>query len=182
MSMGETSWHPVCLIRPGDGKHVAVQVTTDNFMKLFDIVNRCLNAHAAAAKEGVHTPTRKLRRTRSNPQKPKGPPDGREYYVNGKEWVTCTYNTDVVPPRNRSNKSVKGSANRRFIKNSPVKPTGVSSGPRPDATERASAGDSKRNRHGGRTQIKGHVAVAPQRDDDDGKSSSSEMFGVISSV
>ena len=150
-------------------------------MKLFDIVNRCLNAHAAAAKEGVHTPTRKLRRTRSNPQKPRGPPEAREYYVNGKEWVTCTYNKDAVTPPNGSRKRFKGSTNRRFIKNSPAKPTGVSSGPRPDAKKKASTGNSKRNRHGKGTQIKKHVAVAPESDDEDSKSDTSEMFGGVSS-
>jgi len=188
MSMGETSWHPVCLIRPGQ-QNVAVQVTTDNFMKLFDIVNRCVHAHAAAAKEGVQTPTRKLRRTRSNPLKPKGPPEERKYYTPSKGWIVCSYPEDAVTPPNRRRESPQNggvphtnrSANRRFLKNSRVKPAGISSGPRPVAKKKASAGDTKRNRHGKGTQIKKHEAVAPESDDDDSKSDTSEMFGGVSS-
>ena len=169
VSMGGTDWHSVCLIRPGQ-QNVAVQITADSFMKIFDIVNRCLDAQAASEKTGVHTPTRKLRRTRSNPQKPRGPPKSREYYVNGKGRVFCEYK-DVVTPPDGSRKRIKGSTNRRFVKHSPTKPNGGSSGPRPVAKKRASAGDSKRNR---RTLSS---AAAPQRDDDDDKSSSHDLFG-----
>ena len=167
--MGGTDWHPVCLIRPGQ-KNVAMQVSTDNFMKFFEIVSRCLDAQAASEQAGVHTPTRKLRRTRSNPLQPKGPPEAREYYIKGKEWVLQTSKESVTPPSGSRTRG-KGATNRRFVTKSPVTPKGVSSGLRPDAKKRASAGGNKRNT---RTLSS---AAAKARDSSDGEESSQDIFG-----
>ena len=39
-------WHPMCLVRPGT-KNVAMEATTENFAKLFEIVSKQLDASTA---------------------------------------------------------------------------------------------------------------------------------------
>jgi len=117
MSMDGTEWHPECMIRPGQ-INVAVHASIDNFIKLFEIVNRRLQAHKTLEDAGVHTPTRKLRRTRSNPHHPKGPPEAREVYIKSKGWVVVTHKDGVTPPKGSRTRG-NGAANRRFVKNRP---------------------------------------------------------------
>ena len=138
MSMDGTEWHPECMIRPGQ-INVAVHASIDNFIKLFEIVNRRLQAHKTLEDAGVHTPTRKLRRTRSNPHHPKGPPEAREVYIKSKGWVTVTHKDGVTPPKGSRTRG-KGAANRRFVKN---RPTSLSSAHPKLSKTRASAGGKK---------------------------------------
>ena len=140
MSMVGADWHPLCMMRPGQ-INVAVQASIDNFIKLFEIVNRRLHVHETLEDAGIHTPTRKLRRTKSNPHHPKGPPEAREYYIPSKEWVKMTHTDGVTPPKGSRTRG-KGAANRRFVKNLPASPS--SAHPKLLKT-RASAGANKRN-------------------------------------
>ena len=66
MSRGATEWHPLCVIRTGT-KNVAMQSTTDNFTKLFELVRKCLDEQAALKESGVQTPVRTLRRRKKQP-------------------------------------------------------------------------------------------------------------------
>ena len=115
MSRGATEWHPLCVIRTGT-KNVAMQSTTDNFTKLFEIVRKCLGEQAALKESGVQTPVRKLRRRKSNPHHPRGPPDEREYYCKSKGiWIMKTRKEDDAAPSGSGNRQ-KAGANRRFRK------------------------------------------------------------------
>ena len=118
MSHGATEWHPVCVIRTGT-KNVAMQSTTDNFTKLFEIVRKCL---AGLKETGAHTPVRKLRRTKSNPLAPKGPPGERLYFCKSKNiWITKTTIAEDTTPRGRG-KGKKAGSNRRFRKSPTANP------------------------------------------------------------
>ena len=187
MSRGATEWHPLCVIRTGT-KNVAMQSTTDNFTKLFEIVRQCLGEQAALKESGVQTPVRTLGRRKSNPHHPKGPPEEREYYCKSKGiWITKTRKEVTTPPSGSGN-GHKAGANRLFRKS----PTGN------PMTSKASAGKSptipkSRPRPGNRTILRPQPVtskpsqrvlacdLAPQPgddddDDDDGASSSHELF------
>ena len=94
----------------------AMQSTTDNFTKLFEIVRKCLGEQAALKESGVQTPVRKLRRRKSNPHHPRGPPDEREYYCRSKGiWIVKTRKEEDAAPSGSGNRQ-KAGANRRFRK------------------------------------------------------------------
>ena len=113
MSRGATEWHPLCVIRTGT-KNVAMQSTTDNFTKLFEIVRQCLCEQAALKEAGVQTPVRTLRRTKSNPLHPRGPSDEREYYCKSKGiWIIKTRKA-VTTRLSGSGSCHTAGRNRRF--------------------------------------------------------------------
>ena len=187
MSRGATEWRPLCVIRTGT-KNVAMQSTTDNFTKLFEIVRQCLGEQAAMKESGVQTPVRTLRRRKSNPlhtKGPKGPADERQYFSKAKGiWITQTRKEVATPPSGSVN-CQKAGRNRLFRKS----PTGN------PMTSKASAGKrptipKSRPRPGKRTtHHPQHVTYKPSQrvlacdhapqpgdDDDDGDSSSHDMF------
>ena len=179
MSRGATEWRPLCVIRTGT-KNVAMQSTTDNFTKLFEIVRQCLGEQAALKESGVQTPVRTLRRRKSNPHNPKGPAEERQYYCKSKGiWLTKTRKEVTTPPSGIGN-CQKAGRNRVFRKS----PTGnpmITRGSRP----RPGNGTILR-RHRPRpvtSKRSQHVLAsdpAPQSgdddDDDDGGSSSRDLF------
>ena len=169
MSRDDIQWHPLCLIQTGT-KNVAMEATAENFTKLFEIVSRHMDEHAARQLAGVHTPTRKLRRRESNPQYPRGPPDARQLYIRSKRWVQKVMK-DVPTPPSGSGSSYKCNTNRRFLNNTSVNLTGGSSGSRPNVYNRVSAEGSKRSR-----RVLSHD-VAPEHDDDDTQSLVNNPFG-----
>jgi len=176
MSRGATEWHPLCVIRTGT-KNVAMQSTTDNFTKLFEIVRQCLCEQAALKESGVQTLVRTLRRTKSNPHHPRGPPGEREYYCKSKGiWIVKT-RKEVTTPNSGSGTGHKAGRNRRFRKSPNGNPVTIRSRLRP----------------GNRTILRQQPVTfkrsqrvlardpAPQSgddddDDDDGGSSSHDIF------
>ena len=175
MSRGGADWHPVCLIRTGTN-NVSMQYTTDNFTKLFEIVRQCLREHAALKEEDVTTPVRTLRRRKSNPLHPKGPPDSRQYYSTSKGiWITKTRKEVTTPPSVPPVPGhIKAHRNRRFLKSPMGNPPSARSGPRPGAKNRVSTRGSGREE-----RVLSHdTAPQPGDDDgDDGTSSSHDLFG-----
>jgi hypothetical protein len=164
MSHGATEWHPVCVIRTGT-KNVAMQSTTDNFTKLFEIVRKCL---AGLKETGAQTPVRKLRRRKSNPHAPKGPPDEREYFCQSKGiWITKTRKEEDTTPGG-SGKCQKAGANRRFRKSPTGNPVISRIGLRP--------GNHSEKRRWKPIPNRGQRVLGDNDDKDDDGSSSHDMF------
>ena len=170
MSRGGTDWHPMCLIHTGT-KNVSMQVSVDNFTKLFEIVRQCLDEEAALNRAGKQTPPRALRRRKSNPHHPKGPAHERQYYSKSKGiWITRTIKKETTPPSGSGNRYVAG-RNRRFLKSQTANPTSRSSGPRPGGKYRCPPGANKSKQR----VLSGDADPEPG-DDDDCASSSHDLF------
>ena len=168
MSRGATEWHPLCVLRAGTN-NVAMQSTTDNFTKLFEIVRQCLGELAALKESGVQTPVRTLRRRKSNPHHPKGPPEEREYYCRSKGiWITKTRKEVTTPPSGSGNRH-KADRNRIFRKSPTQNPvTRMSRGLRPGPQKKARCQPVRKHGKG--------VLQSGDDDDDDGGSSSPDLF------
>ena len=175
MSRGGLDWHPLCMIRTGTN-NVSMQYTAENFTKLFEIVHQCLREHAALKEEDVTTPVRMLRRRKSNPQHPKGPPESRQYFSTSKGiWMTKTRKEVTTPPSVPPVPGrIKAHRNRRFLKSPTGNPPSARSGLRPGAKNRVSTPGSGREE-----RVLSHdTAPQPGDDDgDDGNSSSHDIFG-----
>ena len=170
MSRGATEWHPLCVIRTGT-KNVAMQSTTDNFTKLFEIVRKCLGEQVALKEAGVQTPVRKLRRRKSNPHHPRGPPDEREYFCQSKGiWITKTRKEEDTTPGG-SGKCQKAGANRRFRKSPTGNPVISRIGLRPGRT-----GNYSEKRRWKPIPNRGQRVLGDKDDKDDDGSSSHDMF------
>ena len=168
MSRGATEWHPLCVIRTGT-KNVMMQSTTDNFTKLFELVRKCLDEQAALKESGVQTPVRTLRRRKSNPHHPRGPPGAREYYCKSKGiWVTKTRKEVTTTPSGSGNRH-KAGANRIFRKSPTGNPMTSRVGLRPGSGSRIRRSQPKRSRDQ-------RVLGDDDGKDDDG-SSSHDLFG-----
>ena len=166
MSRGATEWHPVCVIRTGT-KNVAMQSTTDNFTKLFEIVRRCLGEQAALKESGVPFPVRTLRRRKSNPYHPRGPPEERQYYCKSKGiWITKTRKEVTTPPSGSGTRH-KAHMNRLFRKSPTGNPVTSTSGLRP--------GKPKPRRRQ-RVLARDHAPQSGDDDEDDDGSSSHDLF------
>ena len=168
MSRGATEWHPVCVIRTGT-KNVAMQTTTDNFTKLFEIVHQCLGEIAVLKASGAQPEVRKLRRRKSNPHHPKGPPEEREYYCRSKGiWITKTRKEVATPPSGSGNRH-KADRNRIFRKSPTQNPvTRMSRRLRPGPQKKARCQPVRKHGKG--------VLQSGDDDDDDGGSSSPDLF------
>jgi hypothetical protein len=171
MSRGATEWRPLCVIRTGT-KNVAMQSTTDNFTKLFEMVRQCLCEQAALKESEVQTLVRTLRRRKSNPHHPKGPPNERQYYSKSKGiWITKTLKEETTPPSGSGTHYGAG-RNRRFLKSQTANPTSRSSGPRPGGKYRCPPGTKKSKQR----VLSGDADPEPGDDDDDCASSSHDLF------
>ena len=83
LSQDGIQWHLLCLLRPGTN-NVAMETTTQNFVKLFEIVGKQLDVSTALIASGVQTPGRKLRRNPSNDLFPKGTSGSKQYHIKSK--------------------------------------------------------------------------------------------------
>ena len=134
MSTGGTEWHPRCLLAPGT-KNVAMEATTENFTKLFEVVSLQLVETATQQLAALQTHTRMIRRRPSDEKAPRGSPANRKYYIASKGWVRKV-TPDKPTPCSGSGSSCVCTKHRRFLKDIPR--TG------PKISRRASAATKKR--------------------------------------
>ena len=85
MTMYGKPWFPRCVITTR-WTNVSIEATTENFKTLFEIVNKQL----VEVGKVTCTPTRTVRRRKSDPKAPKGSPGRRIYFVKGKGFIECT--------------------------------------------------------------------------------------------
>ena len=111
MNEGTPPWSPTCLLTT-EGGNVAMEVTTENFKALFDIVQGQIDKPGEGS-AAPHTPTRTLRRRRSNPLYKQESPNGTKYNVTGKGWLRCV-KEEVATPGCSSGSTVK--KRRKFTK------------------------------------------------------------------
>ena len=165
----------MCVIRTGT-KNVAMQSTTDNFTKLFEIVRQCLGEQAALKESGVQTPVRTLRRTKSNPYHPRGPPEERQHYCKSKGiWIIKTRKEATTPPSGSGN-GHKAGRNRRFRKSRTGNPVTSMTGLRPRKPDQIRSWTPKPRRS--QRVLARDPAPQSGNDDneDDGDSSSHDIF------
>ena len=166
LSTGGTVWNPLCVIRTGP-KNVAVQATTENFMTLFEIIRQSLHEQDCLGESEKRTPPRTLRRRKSNPHHPKGPPGERQYFVKSKNiWMTRTRGGETAPPGRNHLK------NRRFLKKQTGNPTSGTTRPRPGAKKKVLTGGNKRSR----IVISHDTAPQSGDEDADGDTDSDDLF------
>ena len=95
MTMGGKPWSPLCLLVP-KAANVSMEATTENFMKLFEVVHdrriENLGKHTV-----TRTPTRTIRRRKSEPFAPKRLPDGTMFHVATKRWLRCVMSETPTP-------------------------------------------------------------------------------------
>ena len=161
----------MCLLAPGT-KNVAMEATTENFTKLFEVVSSQVVESAIKQLAAVQTPTRKLRRRGSDPKAPWGSPGNRKYYIEGKGWVHKVMK-DMPTPGSGSGSSQKCSKNRRFLKDTPGLLRGGISRTGPNFSRRVSAATNKRRKS---THVLSHDGL-PQPDANDESSSDHNPYG-----
>ena len=120
MGVGKPPWAPTCTFAPPPN-NAAIEATADNFKALFRIVQSDL----AAADPSRKTPTRSLRRRKSDPFYRKGTPDNRQYYNTGRgQWQSCLKHKEESPvgktKTTRKRQKVAASPKRKGKKESRV--------------------------------------------------------------
>ena len=106
-----TTWSPVCLMT-AKAANVSMEVTTENLLALFDIVQKQIDVPDTAHSQ-PSTPKRSLRRTKSDDHYKKGSPESRQYYVQSKGWVVCHKPGKSTPGSGSGSTDAK---KRRFTK------------------------------------------------------------------
>ena len=155
----------MCMIAPGT-KNVAMQATTGNFKKLFEVVHLQVDESATKQLASVQTPKRTPRRRASDPKAPRGSPGSRWYYINPKGWVHMV-KPDMPTPGSGSGSSQVRSKNRRFLKDTGLGRGGSISRTGPSFSRRASAATDKRRKS---THVLSHDELPPPVANDESSS------------